>query len=61
MAKKIENTENTVYNLQIPHDAEKNCTAMKGLNSKTSRVQNQHTHSRAHTIVHTQMNWYGYT
>ncbi len=45
MKKKEENTEHfCVYNQQIPHHAEKNCTAMKGWNSITSRVQNQHIH-----------------
>ncbi len=52
--KKIENIENLrVYNLQIPHDPEKNCIAMKGWNSSTSSVQNQHTHSHTHTHTHT--------
>ncbi len=32
-----------VYNLQIIHDAEKECTAIKGWHSKISGVQNRHT------------------
>ncbi len=32
-----------VYNLQIIHDAEKECSAIKRWNSKISRVQNGHT------------------
>jgi len=41
------------YNLQISHCPEKKHTTVKGLISKTSRVQNRHTHTHKQTHFYT--------
>jgi len=46
-----------LYDLQIGHDAEKKCSAIKGWHSKTPRVQNRHTHPHTtHFYTHTHTN-----